>query len=228
MDVINKIKNFLEDLYDNKIFKFFFFGICIILVFYHYGHLDKVKEKIKSNPSKIMDEINIPKKINIIKQKRRELANKSISKRKKIEKRKKEIKHKILKEKKNKEKLHKKRQKLKKLNNDFKSNIQKNAHILKKGEFAKIKLIIISNGFTLDNEPIETIVKINNKKNNFFGRKLIGKKVGEVVVINIKELIKDKYLRENIKKSIDNIDQLNILNKAYIIYKIKILGTKNR
>lgn len=227
MDIITKLKKLLENLYSNKAFKILFLSLFILVVVYKYSNIKDGIKTISSNKES-MDELNIPKKINIIKKTQDNFITEvAIKKKEKLEDMKKIEKEELKKE----EEENKKNEKIAKLKEEFKSESKKNSYTLKSGDIANVKMIITDgDNYDINIEAMNLPMKVNNDENNMFGRKLLGRKVGEVVLITFREFLEDKSFKnalEKIKKQ-ENLQGVNLdfetMKNSQIVYRIKILG----
>lgn len=230
MDIITKLKKILERLYSNKAFRIIFFLLFLLIVIYKYSNMKTGIETISSNPE-VIDGINIPKKINVIKKAQDTFMTEVDVKNKEKEKREEKIKKLKEVERQKEEEQRIKDEKIAKLKDEFTSKTNKGSYVLKSGDIADVKMII-TNGddYSINMEPMNLPIKTNNDKNNIFGRRLMGKKVGQVVIIPFKDFLEDHEFQNTLNKvkneqSISN-SELNFdsLKDSQITYRIKIIG----
>jgi len=230
MDIITKFKRMLEDLYSNKVFRVLFFALFIILVIYKYSNVRNGIETIVDNPN-IIEGVNVPKKISVIRKTQNTLIAETEANNKEKEEREEKIKKLQEIEQQKAEQKKKREEKIEELKKEFTSKTSRSSYILKSGDVADVAMLITNgDNYNLNIEPIKMPIKIDNRKNNIFGRKLIGKKVGQVVVIPLKDFLEDKSLRDAIQKVekeqiVSNSDlKLDVLKNSQVVYRVKILG----
>ncbi len=230
MDIITKLKKTLERLYSNKIFRTLFFTLFLLIVVYKYSNMRSGIETISSNPE-VIDGLNVPKKINVIKKAQDTFITEVDTKNKEKEKKEEKLKKMQEMEKKREEEQRIKEEKIAKLKKEFTSRTNKDSHVLENGDIANVKMII-TNGddYSINMDPMNLPIKINNDRNNIFGRKLLGKKVGQVVVIPFKDFLEDRGFKSALDKAQKEQDlsnsELNFeaMKNSQIAYRIKIIS----
>lgn len=233
MDVIDKAKNKLNSFYSNKIFRFFFFMVCIGAILYYYGN---AKDKIKSvsTDSRVADNMNIPKKISFVKKAQDTLFLETSVKNEQNLDRKKRLEEMAALEKQRTEEREKAQKKIDDLKKEFTAkNTSKSTRRLVVGDIVEVKMIMtIGDDFSIPIEPMILPIKVSNEKNNIYGKYLVGKRIGDVVNIPFSEFLNNQTFKKEIEKikKEQNIKDANInldmLTRSNIIYRLKILKFK--
>lgn len=224
MDIISKIKNFLDALYSNKIFRFIAFIIFLIFVFYKYSNVGTgIKTIIEDNKSSEEK----PQKINAVKGIQDTFYLKLNQKKIENEMTAEAIKNMNAREKEEVDM----NKRLEELRKEFKEKKNAKGRKIKLNDTINIKMLT-TNGdeFSTIVPPVELDLKLDN--GNPFTKSLINKRVGDVVIVSAKELFKNKNLKNEIEKIEKNNETeqevMNIINNTNILYRIKINSIKNK
>ena len=230
MDIITRLKEALRKIYSNKAFRTVFFLFFLLVVAYKYSNIKTGIRNLSSNPEAI-EGMNIPKKINVIKNMQDTFTTEVDTRNQEKQDRQEKLEKlkKIEEEKARNEEI--KEKKIAKLKKEFTSKTNKNSYVLKAGDVANTKMII-TNGddYNANMDPIDLPIRVNNDRNNMFGRKLIGKKVGQVVLIPFKDFLEDQSFKDTLEKvkkeqNISDSDfNFDVLKNSNVIYRIKILN----
>ena len=235
MDIITLFKKNINKLYENKLFRFVFFAICFAVIIFNYSNIRRVfNEPTNTNVSANNKNDVSPQKVNIVKKIRTNLYKKEI-----IENQKKEDEEE-LKLQKEKEAIKEKEreEKIAKIKLEFTTS-PKNGKIVKQSDFVNVKMLS-TNGDNFDNiirDPVEILIIADKKSDNFVSKRLVGKRVGDVVVVTMGEFVEEsdfknnfeKQLRKNgalDKKTVDNL--IKSLKKSPMKYRIKIVSIENK
>ncbi|HSQ97655.1 MAG TPA: hypothetical protein VLL98_02950 [Rickettsiales bacterium] len=184
MDIINKLKNIVTNIYSNKLFRILFAVMFLIFVLRNYS--------------------SVPKHIEKIKDKEKELSIRNL-------KDKMEIKA-FLKEKNNKEKQNKIKN-TKKEKTNAEQSVKNDSNIANDGDLVMVQMTLFNKKINkIITKVDEMPIIINNDEINIFAKYLKGHEVGYSIMIPISE-ISEQPLPENdilYKLSIKSIKSMNI------------------